>query len=299
VPYEDPANPLTVYAAGGNFHAAAMKLNRKTNAWEPFLDGAPVDCVSYSPDGQWIAYVSWPGGELWKCRRDGSGKVLLDAGLRAYNPSWSADGQRIIFSARTREVGATPPPLETYSIAAVGGKPERLPRVAWPNGDATWAPDGRRMAFGLSDEEAIRKAENPISILNQETGKVEAVPGSKNLFAPHWSPDGKLLEATSFDKHSLYVYSFAAQNWRLLRAGDIGFSRWSKDSRYIYCARGPEVKAILRVEVATGKAQEIRRLTEFDVTAVYWPGVYWTPEEEPVVLRSLASTQIYRIERDR
>ena len=58
LPHEDPANQLVIYATGWVPQATAMKLNRRTNAWEPFLGGLAADCFNYSPDGQWIAYMS-------------------------------------------------------------------------------------------------------------------------------------------------------------------------------------------------------------------------------------------------
>jgi hypothetical protein len=53
------------------------------------------------------------------------------------------------------------------------------------------------------------------------------------------------------------------------------------------------------MDVATGKMEELRKLTEFKLASVMWPDVYWTPEDEPVALKQTILDQIYRIERDR
>jgi hypothetical protein len=37
----------------------------------------------------------------------------------------------------------------------------------------------------------------------------------------------------------------------------------------------------------------------FNLEGVLGAGVWWTPEDEPIVLKRLSSSQIYRIERDR
>ena len=54
----------------------------------------------WSPDGQWIAYVTWSeqGGRIWKVRADGSGTPQqLTKTLAFYrDPAWSPDGQRIV-----------------------------------------------------------------------------------------------------------------------------------------------------------------------------------------------------------
>jgi len=56
-------------------------------------------CIS--PDGEWIAYVSWSdekGGMLWKTAREGGSPVPLSKIPALYQaPSWSADGSKIVF----------------------------------------------------------------------------------------------------------------------------------------------------------------------------------------------------------
>jgi Tol biopolymer transport system component/imidazolonepropionase-like amidohydrolase len=55
---------------------------------------------SWSPDGQWLAYVTWSeeGGHIWKTRADGSGSPQQLTRVPAYyrDPVWSPDGQRLV-----------------------------------------------------------------------------------------------------------------------------------------------------------------------------------------------------------
>ena len=142
--FEDPANPLAAYAVGYTLQAALMKLSRKTNVWESFLGGLPAECIEFSPDGKWIVYVSWPDGGLWKCKRDGSGRVLLEDELFTNGPRWSPDGSRIAFSAKGRGTAASLYPFRIYTISASGGKPEQVPGVP----GAAGVPTGPRMEGG-------------------------------------------------------------------------------------------------------------------------------------------------------
>ena len=54
---------------------------------------------AWSPDGKWIAYVSWSsdGGQLWKIPSSGGTAVQLSKSLAVYsNPVFSPDGSRIV-----------------------------------------------------------------------------------------------------------------------------------------------------------------------------------------------------------
>ena len=55
---------------------------------------------AWSPDGRWLAYVSWSGegGQLWKIPAAGGTPVQLSKSLAVYsNPVFSPDGTRIVF----------------------------------------------------------------------------------------------------------------------------------------------------------------------------------------------------------
>ncbi len=62
---------------------------------------------AWSPDGQWIAYVTWAedGGHIWKTRADGSGAPVKLTRLGAFyrDPVWSPDGTRIVALRQPRQ----------------------------------------------------------------------------------------------------------------------------------------------------------------------------------------------------
>jgi Tol biopolymer transport system component len=204
--------------------------------------------------------------------------------MRTNMPRWSPDGKRLAFAS-----GSAWDSHRIYTVAAAGGKAEPVKGVGagW---DPNWSPDGKKLVFAPWDLEGrIPKEEQHVSIVDLETGAVEMVPGSEGMFSPRWSPDGKRLVALSGD-HTL-IYDFATRRWTGFDAKGLGWPTWSKDSKYVYGSRA-QPDSLIRVEVATGKAEEIRRITEFSPTG----GVSWTPDGEPVVLASHWSGEIYRID---
>ena len=73
---------------------------------------------SWSPDGRWVAFVTWDeeGGALWKARSDGRGEpVRLSAGPAFWvDPAWTPDGASVV---------ALTAPLASTLAAPPGGLP--------------------------------------------------------------------------------------------------------------------------------------------------------------------------------
>jgi Tol biopolymer transport system component len=310
-PVEDPTDPSAIYAVGLVLHGESMKLNKQTGLFERYVGGLSADCLDYSPDGQWIAYVSFPGRELWKCRRDGSDKVLLEDGLLTYMPRWSPDGQRLVFAATRKGVWADPHRI--YTISAAGGRAEPVKSVKGPGFDPNWSPDGKKLVFAPFPSDGIQGQDRHVSIVDLETGEVRMVPGSEGIFSPHWSPDGKHLVAVrcglngSEQHYQPAIYDFETRRWADINAKWFGFPGWSKDSKYIYgqidvCGCEDDIDRtprLVRIEVATRKLREVRGIKEFDLAGNLSPGPSWTPDGEPVVLASQSTVEIYRIDVER
>ena len=91
---------------------------------------------TWSPDGKWIAYVSWSseGGQLWKIPSSGGSPVQLSKSLAVYsNPVFSPDGSRIVLlrgNAYDRENdgfdGGQSNSPDLVWISADGGEPNLI-----------------------------------------------------------------------------------------------------------------------------------------------------------------------------
>ena len=87
-----------LFVVGALARGELARYDAKSTEFVPFLSGISADSVSFSKDGQWVAYVSFPEGTLWKSKSDGSQRIQLTyPPLTALLPSWSPDGRQIVF----------------------------------------------------------------------------------------------------------------------------------------------------------------------------------------------------------
>ncbi|MFN8547482.1 MAG: amidohydrolase family protein [Candidatus Eisenbacteria bacterium] len=97
-PSESPDGKSIVFAAIGSLWSmpAPSGAPRKLNT-----TGGLAYAPAFSPDGQWIAYVSWSdaeGGALWKMPAKGGASTKLTTLVAQYaNPVFSPDGKKIAF----------------------------------------------------------------------------------------------------------------------------------------------------------------------------------------------------------
>ena len=114
----------------------------------PVNSGAPVELpiqgilASYSPDGQYLAYMKDVNGarQLFTSRPDGSDPYQwTDLTNCCGIPRWSPDGTRVLFAA---DIGG-------YTLAATNstGNWNILQTGAPPLGSGAWSPDGAKIVF--------------------------------------------------------------------------------------------------------------------------------------------------------
>src|SRR5439155_1168447 len=81
---------------GAFARAELPRYHARSAEFIPFLSGISADSVSFSNDGQWVAYVTFPEGALWRSKSDGSQRLQLTyPPLTPVGPRWSPDGQKI------------------------------------------------------------------------------------------------------------------------------------------------------------------------------------------------------------
>ncbi len=274
----------TLFAVAGFHRGELQRYDAKAKTFVSFLGGISAQDVSFSKDGQWVAYVTYPDGILWRSKLDGSEKLQLSSPpLYAMLPEWSPDGQNILFYSRN-DAGT---PSRIYEVPAAGGAPEDLmPGVSGNQADASWSPDGSRVAFaGVANAGATA-----IHILDMKTHQINTLPDCDGLFSPRWSPGGQYLIALPSDSSGLRIFDFKAQKWAVLVKGIVGYPSWSHDSHFVYFVRLNQ--ALERVAVPSGKIEQVASLKGNQMTGVYgfWGGL--TPDDSPLILKDAGSHEI-------
>jgi len=275
----------TLFAVAGFRRAELQRYNAKSKAFEPYLGGMSAQDVDFSKDGQWVAYVSYPEGILWRSKLDGSEKLQLSSSpVYAMLPRWSVDGKTIVF--HDAQPGKT---LRIYQVPAAGGSLQPLmPGDDGAQADPVWSPDGHSIAFSGQGG----GASSTIRILNLNTHQIETIPDSDGFFSPRWSPDGRYLVAMHTDSTGLSLYDFKTQKWVMLAPGIVAYPCWSHDGRYLYVQRLGDKSDVVRIGVPDGKVEQVASLNGFQQTGVYgfWLGL--TPDDSVLIPKDAGTQEI-------
>jgi serine/threonine protein kinase/Tol biopolymer transport system component len=277
-----------IFATGSTKRGELVRLDAKSNQFQPFLGGISANMVAFSKDGQSIAYVSYPDGILWKANRDGSERIQLTSTLlHPTGPVWSPDGSQLAFEA------PSPQGADVWIVASAGGSPQRLiPEDSGPENSPDWSPDGRKIVFGTG---VHGSHESHIRILDLASHQISTLPDSDGKLGPGWSPDGQSIMAQSLDGHTLYVFDIKTQYWSIPYKGPFAYPLWSSDSGSVYFLRWVRDPAILRIAVTGGEARVVAPV-EFPFTGTadfLWFGL--DPTDAPLMLRDVSTTDVYAL----
>ncbi len=309
-PFQLSTGPLAFYALATSpdgkklFVDAAqnrgelVSYDPKSHQFVPFLSGISAGELDFSRDGQWVTYVSYPEQTLWRSRVDGSDRLQLTyppvfAGL----PRWSPDGTQIAY------IDAQPGrPWKAFLISGQGGTPQEMLSETHTQADATWSPDGKRLAFGRTQQTGLSEP-LAIQIVDLATRQLSPIPGAANLFSPRWSPDGQYLAAITADSQKLLLYSFKTQKWSdwVTEPGAIGFPNWSRDGTYLYYDNTyTDRPTFRRVKVGQTRSELLADLKDLhrygSPTAGAWSGV--APDGSGLFARDLGTSEIYALDLD-
>ena len=137
------ADGSQIFVIGKQQRCELMRYDRNTRQFAPYLSGLSAEGLNFSADGEWITYVTYPEGDLWRSKVDGSQRLQLSfPPLRARCPRWAPDGKRIVFQ------GLVPGnPWKILLVSSEGGNPQQLMSEDCAEGDPAWAPDGNSLVL--------------------------------------------------------------------------------------------------------------------------------------------------------
>ncbi|HXP15794.1 MAG TPA: hypothetical protein VN868_01750, partial [Terriglobales bacterium] len=285
------ADGQRVFAVGEQPRAELVRYDATSRQFVPYLGGISAGYVTFSRDGQWMAYTSFPEGNLWRSRADGTQKLQLTSSpVFAMLPTWSPDGSQIAFvnvaPGKHQQIGV---------VAANGGVPRELAVAQFDAWRLSWSPDGSSILFG-----DFAGAPSSASIRSVELNslKVSTLSQSERLLWPALSPDGHYVVATPLDGQKLMLFDFSTQKWSELAQASVGFPQWSADGKYVYFDTGYSAEpAINRVRLADRKVERVasfKGLRRVITPWVSWSGL--TPDGSPLLMRDIGTQEVYALD---
>lgn len=190
-------------------------LDMDSGRTSPLIEGdtTPSFGATFSPDGQWISYVS-PGNDGVILYNLVDGRQRLIPSRVGRPPAWSPDsadlvlGDLVILATTTSPGGEANPQSVQESSAVylyrVSLNEEGARRRLSPEGNIedsvpAWSPDGTLIAFGR--RAAGTDTGRQLWVMDGEGDDARSLTGEPSIVhgPPAWSPDGRYLLFQRFD----------------------------------------------------------------------------------------------------
>jgi hypothetical protein len=278
-----------IFAIGTKRHGELVRYDVKSHQFVPFLSGISAIDPTFSSDGQWVTYISYPDHTLWRSRSDGSERMQLTyTPMEAAYPSISPDGTKVAFSNFD---------TQTFVVALDGGPPQKM--VEKNSGSGNWSPDGNLLVVVCwNDGPASERPNSYLQVFDLRTGKFHVVPDSQELSGAHWI-DQNTLVATNRAGTKFLTFDFKSQKWSDLVAVNLATWNVSPDRKYIYFTTGGTEPEARRLRVSDRQIETIASLKGLrrviDMMQVGRIRLNVAPDGSPVFTRDIGSQEIYAL----
>jgi Tol biopolymer transport system component len=273
-----------IFAVGMEPRGELIRWDTKSKQFLPLLPGVQAFDPTFSRNGEWMAYTSYPDYALWRSRSDGTEPLQLTfPPAQVFSPSISPDGKQVAYVNSEGTI---------CLVGMDGGSPPA--EVEKDGATPHWSPDGTFLVF------KDRGASSHIRLLDLRTGKTSLVPGPADMWNPQWVAADRLVAGTH-DFTKLMVFDLRTHQWSTL----IAFSapnyivNWkhSPDYKYVYYTTGGTDPMVLRVRLADHTIETITSLN--GLPRGVGPGgnteIGVAPDGSVVFTRNIGSQEIYAL----
>jgi Tol biopolymer transport system component/tRNA A-37 threonylcarbamoyl transferase component Bud32 len=275
-----------IFAIGTKQRGEVVRYDLNSKQFQPFLSGISAFGPTFSSDGKWVAYTSYPDHNLWRSRSDGTDRLQLTyPPVRVLYPFISPDGKRVVYGNSDSE---------TYIISMDRGVPQKV--IANDSLAANWSPDGNLLVFTDTHDAAHLQ----LQILDLRTGARSVVPDSRGLVGGQWIGQDTLV-ARQLVTSKPMVFDIRTQKWSDLLPGTnpIIFINWlhSPDYKYLYFATGGKDPQVSRIRLADRTVERVASLR--DLRQATGPDgntqISVAPDGSPVFTRDIGTQEIYTL----
>ncbi len=271
-----------IFAVGYLERGELLHYDLTTHQFLPFLGGISAVDPTFSSDGKWVAYVSYPDRALWRSRADGSERLQLTyppvaIGFARISP----DGSQVAYNDDNADV---------YVVSMSGGTPRKV--VA--GGVAPdWSPDGKQVAVsGFAGGVYFSR------LVDVATGTASDIPGSRGILGA-WFAGPDALIATSNDQSKFKRYDFKTKSWSDLISSPDKFVNWetSPDNKYFIYSTGGLDPAVFRMRLSDRAIENLVSLKDVNTGAAPGtdPSLSVSPDDSILIMRNIGTQEVYAL----
>jgi Tol biopolymer transport system component len=266
-----------LYTVGTRGKAELVRYDLSSHQFSTYLSGISALEPTFSLDGHWVAYISYPDLTLWRSRPDGTERMQLTfSPMEVQWPFLSPDGRKIVFTSQR----------DAYLVDAEGGPPQKIiDRAATAN----WSPDGSRVVFATQDTNL-----GSLRTFNLTTNEFVDLPASEGMFGALWVDANTIV---AHDRSARFMtFDLNKREWKDLVTGS--FINWyvSFDGRYLYFTTTGKELLIKRVRFSDRKVETVGSLKDLRQainTASGKTQMVAAPDGSLFFSRDLSSQEIY------
>ncbi len=281
-----------IFAVGAQRRGELVRYDARVREFVPFLGGLSAYDITFSRDGKWAAYLSYPDHTLWRSRADGSERMQLTyPPLAVEFPRISPDGTKVAFSTDDSSI---------FVISMAGGKPKKA--ADKPLGHATapdWSPDGNLLAltYGVATSQSSWYPES--RILDTRTGTLSVVPDSKDTLGPWFATQDTLIAVLS-DQSKFAICDLKSGKRTEILSSPEKFVNWevSPNFDYFFYETGGNDPKIFRMKIKDRTIELVASLKDFRPVQDPYLGntqLNVAPDNSPVLTRDIGTQEVYAL----